>query len=114
MLVCRLDVTTKQRWFKINKKIWLNQIHFTGGIVVGILGWIVFGLITGWLAGKFTKTRLSLLNNIVLGVVGAAVGGFIGEALGFNGVTNFNIASFAWAVIGSILVLWVMDTICKK
>ena len=39
------------------------------------LSWIVFGLITGLLAGKFTKTRLSL-NNIVLGVVGAAVGGY--------------------------------------
>ncbi len=81
---------------------------------MGIFSWIIFGLITGWLAGKFTKTKFSILHNIVLGVVGAAVGGFIGESLGFKGVTSFNIGSFAWAVIGSILVLWFMNKFVGK
>ena len=76
---------------------------------MGIISWIVFGLLAGILAkflmpgddaGGFIRTTL-------LGVVGAMVGGFIGTELGFGDVTGFNVRSFAIAIAGAVLVLWV-------
>ena len=75
---------------------------------MGIISWIVFGLIAGVFAkflmpgddsGGFVKTTL-------LGVAGALVGGFIGTKLGFGDVTGFNVRSFAIAIGGALLVLW--------
>jgi len=74
---------------------------------MGILAWIVFGLIAGVLAklimpgedpGGFIITTL-------IGIAGAIVGGFIGTALGFGSVTGFNFGSFLIAVLGAILLL---------
>ena len=75
---------------------------------MGIISWIVFGLLVGILAkfvmpgddgGGFIKTTL-------LGVAGAVVGGFIATAIGFGDVTGFNVRSFAIAIAGAVLVLW--------
>ncbi len=75
---------------------------------MGIISWIVFGLVAGILAkfvmpgddpGGFLKTT-------VVGVVGALVGGFIATRIGFGDVTGFNLRSFAIAIAGSLLVLW--------
>jgi uncharacterized membrane protein YeaQ/YmgE (transglycosylase-associated protein family) len=71
-----------------------------------ILGWIVFGLITGFIASKLVNSRgEGTLLDIVLGVVGAVVGGYLFNMLGTVGVTGFNIWSMFVAVIGAVLVL---------
>lgn len=76
---------------------------------MGILAWIVFGLVAGIIArlimpgedpGGFIITTL-------IGIAGAVVGGFIGAALGFGGVTGFNFGSFVLAVLGAILLLFI-------
>lgn len=76
---------------------------------MGILYWIVFGLIAGSIA-NFIDPRPSyggILGSIVLGIVGAVVGGWIGSTFLGLGVEGFNLTSFIVAVLGSLLVLWV-------
>lgn len=74
---------------------------------MGILSWIVLGLIAGALA-KFIMPGDDpggIIVTIVIGIVGAVVGGFIASALGFGAVTGFNFGSIAVAVLGAIVLL---------
>jgi uncharacterized membrane protein YeaQ/YmgE (transglycosylase-associated protein family) len=75
--------------------------------VMGLLSWIVFGLVAGIIAKFLMPGRDGggIIITIVLGIVGAVVGGFIATALGLGDVTGFNIRSFIIAVGGAILVL---------
>jgi uncharacterized membrane protein YeaQ/YmgE (transglycosylase-associated protein family) len=75
---------------------------------MGILSWIVLGAIAGWIASMIVnRTGEGLLLDIVLGIVGALVGGWIFSALGTAGVTGFNLWSLVVSVIGSVVVLWI-------
>jgi uncharacterized membrane protein YeaQ/YmgE (transglycosylase-associated protein family) len=76
--------------------------------LMGIVMWIVFGLIAGLLA-KFImpgKDPGGLLITIVLGIVGAVVGGFFGYQMGFGDISGFDARSMALAVGGSLLLLF--------
>src|ERR1017187_3684986 len=73
---------------------------------MSVIGWIVLGLISGFIASKIiNKTGEGMIIDIVLGVVGAVVGGFLFNAVGATGVTGFNIWSMFVAVIGAVVVL---------
>jgi uncharacterized membrane protein YeaQ/YmgE (transglycosylase-associated protein family) len=73
---------------------------------MSILGWLILGLIAGFIASKIVNNEgQGVLMDIVLGVVGAMLGGFIFNALGGAGVTGFNIYSMIVAVIGAVIVL---------
>lgn len=76
---------------------------------MGIILWIIFGAIAGWIASVVMKTDSSqgTVYDIVLGVVGAVVGGFLMGLVGQSGVTGFNIYSLIVAVIGAIVVIYV-------
>jgi uncharacterized membrane protein YeaQ/YmgE (transglycosylase-associated protein family) len=74
---------------------------------MGILAWIVLGLIAGFIASKIVNhTGSGILMDIVLGVVGALAGGFVFSLFGAVGVTGFNIYSMLVAVVGAVVVLW--------
>ena len=73
---------------------------------MSLLGWIIFGLITGFIASRVVNRRgEGCILNVVLGVLGACVGGFIFNAIGGHGVTGFNLYSMFVAVVGAIVVL---------
>ncbi len=73
---------------------------------MGLISWIVLGLIAGYIAHRLIGARgQGFLMNTVLGVVGAVVGGEIMTLLGRHHVTGVNIYSMAVAVVGAILVL---------
>ena len=73
---------------------------------MSIIGWIVLGLIAGFIASKIVNSEgQGLLLDIVLGVIGAVVGGFLFNQLGAAGVTGFNIYSMLVAVVGAVIVL---------
>src|SRR3954454_6361594 len=73
--------------------------------IMSIIGWIVLGLIAGFIASKVVnKQGEGLLLDIVLGIVGAVVGGFLFNQLGAAGVTGFNIYSMFVAGGGRLLV----------
>jgi uncharacterized membrane protein YeaQ/YmgE (transglycosylase-associated protein family) len=79
---------------------------------MSILGWIVLGLISGWIASKIVnKTGEGFILDLVLGIVGAIVGGYIFNFFGHVGVTGFNIYSMFVAVVGAIVVLWIYHAI---
>jgi uncharacterized membrane protein YeaQ/YmgE (transglycosylase-associated protein family) len=73
---------------------------------MSIIGWIVLGLIAGFIASKIVnKTGEGLILDIVLGIIGAVVGGWLFAQFGAAGVTGFNLYSMFVAVIGAIVVL---------
>lgn len=73
---------------------------------MSIIAWIVLGLVAGFIASRVVNHRGSgALTDIVLGVAGAMVGGFVFQMLGGNGVTGFNVWSLFVSVTGAILVL---------
>ena len=79
---------------------------------MSILGWIVLGLIAGFIGSKLVnKTGSGLVVDIILGIVGAVVGGYIFTLFGAQGVTGFNIYSMIVAVVGAVVVLWVYHLI---
>ncbi|MBI1933001.1 MAG: GlsB/YeaQ/YmgE family stress response membrane protein [Ignavibacteriales bacterium] len=76
---------------------------------MGILSWIVFGLIAGAVA-KFImpgKDPGGMIITILIGIAGAFIGGFIGSFLGMGDVSGFDFRSFAIAVVGSIILLFI-------
>ena len=75
--------------------------------MINLLFWIIFGLIAGALAKWIMpgKDPGGFIVTIILGVLGAVVGGFIGTQLGLGKVTGFNIISFLLAVGGAIILL---------
>ena len=82
---------------------------------MSIIGWIIFGLIAGFIASKIVnRSGEGLLLDIVLGVVGAVVGGYVFNFFGHVGVTGFNIYSMIVAVIGAIIVLVIYHAIAGR
>jgi uncharacterized membrane protein YeaQ/YmgE (transglycosylase-associated protein family) len=88
---------------------------------MGILAWIIFGLLAGAVAQLIMpgddpggRGFVGWLITMVVGIVGAIVGGFIGAAIGFGGVSGFNLGSFLIAVAGALLVLFVWRLIARQ
>lgn len=71
-----------------------------------ILLWIIFGAIAGWIADIVMSSDHGLIEDVILGVIGAFVGGFIFNMFGQPGVTGFNLYSVVVAVIGSAILIF--------
>ncbi len=73
---------------------------------MAILAWIILGGVAGFIASKIVdSTGQGLLLDIVLGIVGAGVGGYLFSLLGAAPVTGFNLYSMVVAIIGAVIVL---------
>ena len=73
---------------------------------MSILAWIVLGLIAGFIASKIVnKTGEGLAMDIIVGIVGAVIGGFLFQRFGQPGVSGFNLYSVLVAVIGAVVLL---------
>ena len=74
---------------------------------MSLLAWIVLGLIAGFIGSKIVNnTGQGLIVDILLGVVGAVVGGFLFNQFGAPGVSGVNLYSLLVAVVGAVVVLW--------
>ena len=85
-----------------------------GNSVMGWLAWIIVGGIAGWLASMVMHSRPGLLMDIVVGIVGAFIGGFLLSAIGTPGVTGFNIWSVVVAFIGAVVLLAVLRLFSRR
>ena len=72
---------------------------------MSILVWIIFGALAGWIASSLMGSNGGLLWDIVLGIVGAGLGGLVMNLLGQSGVTGFNLYSIVVAIIGAIILI---------
>jgi len=82
---------------------------------MSFLAWIVLGLIAGFIASKIVnKSGDGLILDIVLGVVGAVVGGWLFSVFGMAGVSGLNIYSVVVAVIGAVVVLFAYHAITGR
>lgn len=78
-----------------------------------IILWIILGAVAGWIAGLIMKSSHGIIEDILLGIVGAFLGGFIMNQFGQSGVTGFNVYSLFVAVLGA-MVLIVLGRIIHK
>lgn len=82
---------------------------------MSIIGWLILGLIAGFIASKLVnKSGEGLVLDIVLGVVGAVVGGFLFSFFGASPVTGLNIYSMIVAVVGAVLVLVIYHAVTGR
>ena len=88
---------------------------------MSIIAWIVLGAIAGYIAGMLVKgdARWGVIGHIVLGIVGAFVGGFLADALGFGkgaagGGDVVNLYSIVVAVIGAIIVVMAVNFLTRR
>ena len=82
---------------------------------MSVTAWIILGLIAGFIGSKLVnKTGEGLFLDVVLGVVGAIVGGYIFSLFGIGGVTGLNLYSLVVAVIGAAVVLMAYRAIVRR
>jgi uncharacterized membrane protein YeaQ/YmgE (transglycosylase-associated protein family) len=82
---------------------------------MSILAWIVLGVVAGFIGSKLVnKSGSGLVMDLVLGVVGAVVGGFLFEQFGHAGVSGFNLYSLMVAVVGAVVVLVIYHAVSGR
>lgn len=88
--------------------------------MTGLLSWIIFGLIAGALAKFLTpgdggkKDTSGCITTMLIGIIGAGIGGFIGTQLGWGSIDGFNIKSFGLAIGGAIILLLIFQLLSKR
>ena len=80
---------------------------------MSFLAWIVMGLLAGWIARFILPGRQpgGLLLTMILGIVGAAIGGWIGTQLGWGSISGFDLRSLALSVAGAVVFLLILGAI---
>ncbi len=81
---------------------------------MNILLWIILGAIAGWIASLIVKSNQGILLDIVVGIVGAFIGGFIFQTFGASGVTGFNIYSILVAIVGAVVLLLIVKAVTSR
>ena len=82
---------------------------------MGILSWIILGGFAGWIASLLVnKTGEGFFLNILLGIVGGTIGGWAFGALGWTGVTGFDLWSLFVAIVGASLVLVLYHALVRR
>lgn len=78
---------------------------------MGIILWIIFGGIVGWIASAIMKTNNGLVMDIVIGIVGAVLGGWLMTMFGSGGINGFNLYSFVVAIIGAVVLIAIVKAV---
>lgn len=80
---------------------------------MGIILWIIFGALVGWVASMIMKTDADqgAVLNVVVGIVGAVIGGWVMSLIGNTGVTGFNLYSFLVALLGSVILIAIVKAV---
>lgn len=83
---------------------------------VSIFGWVILGALAGWIASIIMKknSQMGAIANIVVGIIGSFIGGILFSLIGKVGVTGFNLWSLLVAIVGSVVLLWIINLFNKK
>jgi uncharacterized membrane protein YeaQ/YmgE (transglycosylase-associated protein family) len=93
-----------------------SQVGSGKGTIMGIIAWIILGGLAGWLAGWAvgTRERPGCLVDVVIGIVGAVIGGLLFSLIGGVGFTGFNLWSLFVAFVGAVVLLLIIRAIRKS
>ena len=83
-----------------------------GTYTMGIIAWIIIGIVAGWLAEQIMGRNHGLITNLIVGVIGALIGGFVANALGF--AWGGWIGSTIVATIGAIILLFLLGLVKRR
>ncbi len=77
---------------------------------MNILLWIIFGALAGWIASIIMRTNADqgAIGNIIVGIIGAFIGGMVSNSLGGPDVTGFNLTSLLVAIVGAVILLFIV------
>lgn len=91
----------------------VSTITVTKGEHMGIISWILLGALAGWIVSLImgTNAQQGAIGNIVVGIVGALIGGFLGSKLLGLDVTGLNITSLLLAIGGGVIFAFIMGSI---
>ena len=79
---------------------------------MGVIAWLILGALSGWIANRLMKNSSSgLIDNIIIGIIGAFIGGFVFNFLGAQTITGFNLHSIFVSVVGACILLWIINKI---
>jgi uncharacterized membrane protein YeaQ/YmgE (transglycosylase-associated protein family) len=80
---------------------------------MGIILYIIFGALVGWIASMIagTNREQGAIGNIIVGILGAFLGGLVANAAGSGGITGFNLSSFLIALAGAVVLLFIYKAI---
>jgi uncharacterized membrane protein YeaQ/YmgE (transglycosylase-associated protein family) len=78
---------------------------------MGIILWIIFGALVGWIASAIMGTGYGVIIDIVIGIVGAVIGGWLMSFFGSGGVTGFNFYSFLVAILGAVVLIAIVKAL---
>lgn len=83
---------------------------------MGLITWIIFGALAGWIASIIMKKNhnMGALANIVVGVIGAGLGGWIATFFGWGTVSGFNLYSLLIAIAGACLLLFIVGLFTRN
>ena len=83
---------------------------------MGILLWIIFGGIVGWIASLImnTDSQQGIIMNVIVGIIGAMIGGWVMSNLGQTPVNGFNLYSFLVALLGSIILITIIGAVRRS
>ena len=82
---------------------------------MSFIAWIILGVVAGFIASKIVnKQGEGFIVDLILGVIGSVVGGFLFSVVGIQTTTGFNLYSLIVAVIGAIVVLWIYHAIVGR
>jgi uncharacterized membrane protein YeaQ/YmgE (transglycosylase-associated protein family) len=83
---------------------------------MGIIMWIIFGALVGWIASLIMRTDESqgAMANIIIGIVGAFIGGFISRLVGGPSVSGFSLTSIVVAVLGAVLLIGLIRMVSSR
>lgn len=74
---------------------------------MNIIIFLILGIVAGWLASLVTRSNQGIWGDMIMGVLGALIGGGIMDLIGYGGVTGFNLYSIGVATVGAILLIWI-------
>jgi len=78
---------------------------------MGILIWIIFGALVGWVASMVMGSGGGIVQDIIVGIVGAVLGGWIMSFFGGSGITGFNLYSFLVALLGAVVLITIVRAV---
>ncbi|HUD02926.1 MAG TPA: GlsB/YeaQ/YmgE family stress response membrane protein [Candidatus Paceibacterota bacterium] len=78
---------------------------------MGVIIWIIFGALVGWVASMLVGGGGGLLADIIIGIVGSLIGGFVMSFFGYGGVNGFNLYSFLVALLGACVLIAIVRAV---